>query len=410
MAILPSNPPGNEIAPPSPPARFLNIDEEGYFLLDGLRVSDQATGHSWMSRIRMDNRGRPYLADDLRDVPLLPGETPGETPGRILIEAFDQPLVALDVEVVPQPNEAAPILRGRFPYGFETMIRSDSLRADEWDRFYARTAEGVPLVFSRTAQSRFFQGATEYDDDSITFGEDAAAVTIAMKPLFDELVEAEHPDWWNALYEKNDTRWDNGLAHPLLEEKIPHLKLTRCRVLVLGCGTGHDAAWWEKRGHIVTGVDFSSEAIAKAKELYGERETLRWVQADVFKLPQGSILSSSYDIIFEHTMFCAIPPSRREELIRVWYRLLSRRGRLIGFVPVMDKLLGPPFGTSEWEIRKRLLEAPQVRVATESRPKGPALRRARFLPLLWGREKKSIEKRLGQELYFVVEKADSLTE
>ena len=378
----------NELAPPAAPARFLNIDEEGYFLLDGLRVSDAAIGHSWLSKIRMDERGRAFLTD--------------EQPGRILIECFDQPLIALDVEVIAQGQGARPKIKGRFPYGFEAEILADSFRADEWDRFYARTVDGVPLVFGRAAQNRLFQSASEYDDDSITFGEGDDAVTLPMQPLYQEIPESKNPEWWSNLYDKGETPWDDGEAHPRLEKLIPPLKITRCRVLVLGCGSGHDAAWWEKRGHIVTAIDFSNEALERARKLYGERDTLRWVQADAFKLPTAPILAGIYDIIFEHTMFCAIHPSRREELIRVWYRLLSRRGRLIGFIPVMDKLIGPPFGASEWEIRKRLLDAPQ--------PAKSSVRRARFLPLLWNRVHDSKEKWLGRELFLVVERADSLTE
>ncbi len=394
MAILHSKELAPSQTPPAGPPRFIAMDEEGYFLLENLRVSDIATGHSWMARIRMDERGRPYLADDLQEYPLLPGETPG----RILIEAFDQPLVALDITV------SAKEIRARFPYGFEAKVKPDSLRADEWDRFYARTEAGVPLVLSRAAQSRIFQTASEYDDESITFGEGDDAVTLAVQPFFQELDTASNPDWWDEIYQKGEERWDNGGAHHLLDFLIPAQKLTRCRVLVLGCGAGHDAAWWEKRGHIVTGVDFSAEAIDRARKTYGESESLRWIQADVLNLPNGDLrfAPGNFDVIFENTLFCAIPPSQRETLVKTWYRLLSRRGRLIGLVPVMDKLTGPPYGTSEWEIRKRLLD-PAIAVKASAR-------RARFVPLLWNREKNSSEKWLGKELYFTVEKADFLTE
>lgn len=367
------------------------MDEEGYFLLDGLRVSDEAIGRDWLSRLRMDDRGRVILTGGFQD---------GRPPARVIIEAFDQPLVALDVEIPTAIAPQTPTLRARFPYGFETEIRTDSFRLDEWDRFYARTIDGVPVVFSRAAQSRLFQTASDYDDDSISFGD----TTFATRPLYDELAEAANASWWSELYRTGDTRWDDGSEHPLLESLVPPLKLARLRVLVLGCGAGHDAAWWAKRGHIVTGVDFSDEALERARALHGESETLRWVKGDVFQLPQS--WTSRFDVIFEHTMFCAIPPSRREELVRIWWRLLSPRGRVIGFVPIMDKLFGTPFGTSEWELRQRLLEAP----ARSANRTSSHLRRARFLPLLWKRERSSIEKRLGHELFLVVERADSLTD
>ncbi|CAN5588306.1 hypothetical protein BH10BDE1_BH10BDE1_32610 [soil metagenome] len=357
------------------------MDEEGYFVVDGLRVADVAIGLDWMSRLRMDDRGRTILTN--------------EPEARVIIEAFDQPLVAIDVEVETASN-AEPRLRARFPYGFCAELRGDSLRVDEWDRFYARTEHGVPVVFNRAAQSRFFQAATEYDDDSISFGQ----YVFQTRPLFDELEDATDAAWWDERYESGDTRWDGAGPHPLLDSLISPLKLTRCRVLILGCGAGHDAAWWERQGHIVTGVDYSQEAVDRARANYGERDSLKWVRADAFKLPQE--WTSRFDIVFENTMFCAIPPARREELVRAWWRLLTPRGRVIGLALIMDKLSGPPYGSSEWEIRRRLLTAPQHGASSA--------RRARFHPLLWNREKKSIEKRLGHELFFVVERADSLTE
>ncbi len=361
------------------PVRFLTVDEEGYFVVDGLRVADATLGHDWLSRLRMDHRGRPTLI--------------GETDSHVIIEAFDQPLVARDVQV---RSELRPELTATFPYGFEAKLASDSLRVDEWDRFHARTEDGVPVVFNRSAQNRLFESASEYDDDSVTFGEH----TFRVRPHFEDLKAAETSSWWDERYESGDTRWDAAGAHPLLDSLIPPLKITRCRILILGCGAGHDAAWWEKQGHIVTGVDFSKEAIEQARTLYGERDSLKWVQLDVFNLPKD--WTSRFDIVFENTMFCAIPPARREELVRTWWRLLTPRGRVIGLALIMDKLAGPPYGASEWELRQRLLIPPR-RIPL-------SLRRARFLPLLWNREKKSIEKRLGHELFFVVERADSLTD
>lgn len=379
MAILHNNSPSTQLIP----TKFLAIDEEGYFLLDGLRMADQATGAAWLARIRMDDRGRAVLTP-----------ASGEALERIVIEAFDQPLVALDIEVQTDP----PRVVGRFPYEFETEIDLESFRSDEWDRFYARTKDGVPLVLNRSAQSRLFQNATEFDDESVTFGE----ITLPVKPLYEEFESASQSDWWSGLYETGDNRWDLGEAHKLLSTLVPPLKISRSRILVLGCGAGHDAAWWANTGHIVTAVDFSEEAIAKARATYGESETLRWVCADAFNLPTA--WTSRFDIVFEHTLFCAISPDRREELVRVWWKLLTPRGRLMGFVPVMDKLTGPPFGTSEWEMRRRLLEPPK------KQSRSTMTKHPRFIPLVWTREKNSIEKRLGHELFFFVERADSLTE
>lgn len=358
--------------------RFVTLDEEGYFVMDGLRVSDQAVGADWLGRMKVDDRGRAYFTDQ---------DSSGEF--TVLVEAFDQPLVALDIQI---SDSSHPTWIARFPYGVEKEFDPSTLRFDDWDRFHIRTLDGVPAVFSRNAQSRFFQAADDYDDDSVSFGDRV----LHLKPCFDETEGAEAPAWWSEIYRSGHLKWDLGAEHPLLDELIPPLKFTRSRVLVLGCGQGHDAAWWEKRGHIVTAVDFSTEAISKAKELYGESATLKWHVLDAFQLPQN--WTSSFDIVFEHTMYCAIPPHRRTELCKAWWRVLSPRGRVLGIVPTMDKPIGPPYGGTEWELRKRLLEPSR------------ASKRSLFRPLIWKRLRNSQGRRFGKELFFVVERGDTATD
>lgn len=359
------------------PLRFISLDEEGYFMMDGMRVSDADVGSDWLSRMRIDELGRVSFVDFDRST---------GTSTHVIVEAFDQPLVANDLDPLTW--------QVRLPYGVTKTISPESLRVDEWDRFYFRSSDGVPGVLSRSAQSRFFQAADDYDDESVT----VEGRRIEIQPLFqapasEDSGEARDADWWNALYDKNEMRWDLGREHPLLDELIPPLKITRCRILVLGCGQGHDAAWWARRGHIVTAIDFSKSAIERARGLYGENANLRWIKSDALSIPQS--MTSSFDVIFEHTLFCAIPPERRQDLVRTWWRLLSPRGRVLGIVPAMDKEIGPPYGSSEWELRKRLLDTGRSG-------------RALFRPLIWKRLRNSPPRRNGKELFFAVERGDSI--
>ncbi len=358
--------PTSAVTPES--ARFVVVDEDGYFSIDGIRMADQEVGAQWLSTMRKDERGRALI------------EVDGQA---VIIEAFDHPLTILDIEPGPETH-----WRARFNYGYETNVDSHSLSCDEWDRFFVRTENGLRAALSRSAQSRLFQQATAYDDTSVTFD----TRTIEIAPYYGSYSAANDPTFWSDIYKNETPRWDNGAFHPGLPRLIPPLKLTRCRVLVLGCGNGHDAHWWSQQGHIVTGVDFAPEAIENARATYGESSDLKWVQADAFKLPTD--WNERFDIIFEHTFFCAINPARRPEVLKLWRRLLSSRGRLLGFVPIMDKPEGPPFGCTEWEFRTRLLLPPR-------RGASPL-----FLPLIWSRDRESLPKRLGQELFFVVERRD----
>jgi SAM-dependent methyltransferase len=163
---------------------------------------------------------------------------------------------------------------------------------------------------------------------------------------------------------------------------LPRLKLPPSRVLVLGCGSGNDAAHFAKHGHFVTAVDISPEAIQRGKTKYGEEKNLRFIQEDIFRLPTE--MYGQFDLIFEHTCFCAIDPRRRNELISLWKKFLTPQGHLLAIFFTMEKRGSPPFGGSEWELRERLKKS--------------------FQFVFWGRWRQSVERRLGKELLVYAQK------
>ncbi len=151
---------------------------------------------------------------------------------------------------------------------------------------------------------------------------------------------------WDQAYQENFTPWDKGLPAPPLAEWLSRNKLTG-RVLVPGCGVGHDVAHLISQGVDAYGLDISPTAIARAKERYSEISE-RFLLADLFTF------SGEFDAVVEHTCLCALPPE-----LRVVYRdavasLLKPSGLLIGvfFInPEMDPgETGPPFGISMDEL------------------------------------------------------------
>jgi SAM-dependent methyltransferase len=123
-------------------------------------------------------------------------------------------------------------------------------------------------------------------------------------------------------------------------------------------------------------VDFSPEAVARARANYGSLENLRILQSDVFALPES--FYGQFDLIFEHTCYCAVMPARRSELVALWSRLLAPGGHVLGVFFVHEKRSGPPWGGSEWEVRERL--------------------KGRFEFLFWTRWRQSEERRKAREL------------
>ena len=165
---------------------------------------------------------------------------------------------------------------------------------------------------------------------------------------------------WNRRYEEGDTPWDKGAAHPVLSAMLTHGALTG-RVLVPGCGTGHDVRELARRGLTVVGLDLAPLALERAKA-HAPVGSETYELGDLFHLP--SSLRESFDGVFEHTCFCAIDPARRAAYVSAVAAALRPSGRLLAvfFVDPDHGGEGPPFGCTTAELdglfagRFRLLE------------------------------------------------------
>ncbi len=84
----------------------------------------------------------------------------------------------------------------------------------------------------------------------------------------------QHPDtddpteFWEHRYGERDAIW-SGRANRMLVDTVSDL--TPGRALDLGCGEGGDAIWLAERGWVVTGVDISPTAIARATRAAADR-------------------------------------------------------------------------------------------------------------------------------------------
>jgi len=334
--------------------RYVQIDDEGYLNFGGTRVTDEKDGQEVLNLLRRDKTGR--FASELDGHP-------------VWIEAFDEPYVA--IQVYKRDDGTWQL---QMPYQFFANFDPASLSLDEWDRFHGYTDNGVPFVLSRSAHHELFNLVDEFDDDSITI--DGSKLTTANWLLLKKGAEPNQSSFWTNIYHTETPGWELDAPAAPLQDILPQLKITRSRIIVLGCGSGNDAAYFAEKGHIVTAVDISEEAIQRATEKHGHIENLQFIHADMFNLTEKH--NHEYDVVFEHTCYCAIDPTRRNELVSLWRRLLSTEGHLLGIFFTWDRRQGPPFGGSEWEIRERL--------------------KKNFSFLYWTRWKNSIDKRLAYEL------------
>ncbi len=341
--------------------KFLSISENGEIFLDP--ESDETVKN--ISEI-LEVHQNIKLAENY----LLTTEYQDET---YIVESFDHPLQVIAVEF----KDAKIYLQTSTNNLF--LAEEKKWSVDPWDRFNGMTTSGAPFVLTAKAQEQLFDMCDSFDDEGFV----AKNNYIPTPPYYIDTPKIEKADYWTDVYTKEgQPRWDLAAPSPVFVDMLQRLKLPKSRILVLGCGEGHDAALFAEVGHVVTAVDFSKEGIRRGKEKYGHLPNLIFHESNIFDLPQE--WNNSFDIVVEHTCFCAIPPDQRNEMVRLWRRMLHEQGQLLAIFFVMEKRVGPPFGTTEWEVRKHLEKY--------------------FHFLFWSRWRLSIESRQGRELFVLAKK------
>lgn len=155
------------------------------------------------------------------------------------------------------------------------------------------------------------------------------------------------PTDWEAQYRKNETPWDKGAPSPGLVDFLARESLGGGRVLVPGCGAGHDVRALAAAGNEITGIDIAPSAIRAARAFPpAGRESYELV--DLFALPAH--LCACFDWVWEHTCFCAIDPARRPDYVEATHLALRPGGHLLAIFyldPGNDSPdEGPPFEVS----------------------------------------------------------------
>jgi SAM-dependent methyltransferase len=155
---------------------------------------------------------------------------------------------------------------------------------------------------------------------------------------------------WQGHYDSDDLRWDLGEVSPPLKQIWAEQKIAAGRVMIPGCGQGHEAVYLADQGFDVTAVDYAEGAILRLNRLLDERGIHgRVLQEDFFEL--DSEHDGTYDLIVEQAFFCAIHPSDRVRYVQTAARILKPGGLITGLFYQTDEEGGPPFNTTEQDIR-----------------------------------------------------------
>jgi SAM-dependent methyltransferase len=153
---------------------------------------------------------------------------------------------------------------------------------------------------------------------------------------------------WQAQYEAGEMPWDEGEGHPALVDFIAAVGPFSGRILLPGCGQGHDVRAVSTGENHVTGLDIAPAAIAKAST-YPRTGNEEYVTGDLFNLPPET--DTAFDWVIEHTCFCAIPPAMRIAYAEAVARAVKPGGHLFGIFylrPAVERQ--PPFGVTAPEL------------------------------------------------------------
>jgi methyl halide transferase len=147
-------------------------------------------------------------------------------------------------------------------------------------------------------------------------------------------------DHWEAKYQANTIPWDRGGSSPALHRWLQADAVARGRILVPGCGRGHEAVELARHGFLVTALDIAPTALKQLEaELVTAGLTAQLVCADALAWQP----ETPFDAIYEQTCLCALQPEWWPGYEQQLFRWLKPGGHLYALFMQTGREGGPPF-------------------------------------------------------------------
>jgi SAM-dependent methyltransferase len=158
----------------------------------------------------------------------------------------------------------------------------------------------------------------------------------------------EISEFWENRWSSGEVFWDHGRPAPPLKEFVSLKEAPSGKVLIPGCGSGHDVRYLAGLGAEVTGMDIAPTALSVAAEKNAHPQA---------SYCSGNILDPAvehfnlYDWVIEHTCLCALEPAHWSAYAKGIRKILKPGGHYLAIFyknPHDDQ--GPPFRIDEEQI------------------------------------------------------------
>ncbi len=153
--------------------------------------------------------------------------------------------------------------------------------------------------------------------------------------------------FWQQRFDTGELPWDRGASSPQLDAWLADGSLRPGRVVVPGCGSGHEVLRLAAAGFAVTALDYAPGALALTRTgLARAGLQAELLQADVLDWQPAA----PFDLVYEQTCWCALHPDHWAAYaarLRAWLRPGGRLALLAMQAPragaADGRIEGPPY-------------------------------------------------------------------
>jgi SAM-dependent methyltransferase len=189
------------------------------------------------------------------------------------------------------------------------------------------------------------------------------------QPLLTSRLDPQRLLAWESKYQQGQTGWDLGVPSRALDHWLE--QMDRGRVLVPGCGHGHEIAVLARTGHRVTAVDIAPTPVGRLRaELERQGLEAEVLQADLLHWEP----EQPFDAVYEQTCLCALDTGHWQDYEQRLHRWLRPGGRLYALFMQTGRSGGPPYHCDPADMRELFAKGrwgwPEVEALELPRPNG----------------------------------------